>query len=216
MRNSAYALTDDASGKGTSPRISVIIPVYNVEPYIGRCVESLQAQTFKDLEFVFVDDCSPDGSMAAVEAWAAEDPRVRVIRNERNLGEGPSRNRGIEAARGDYLASADPDDYVSPDFYELLYAAAASGGGHDIAKGTCRKVSASGAAAAPPSRLNDAIERDLSKGHPLFSAFRYEHCSAIYRRGLFADGGVRYGASGNGADTTFLFRCCRRTSDLVV
>ncbi|MBR3234791.1 MAG: glycosyltransferase family 2 protein, partial [Atopobiaceae bacterium] len=198
-------------------RISVILPVYNVGPYIGRCIESLQAQTLAELEFIFVDDRSTDGSMEAVEAWAERDGRVRILRNEENLGAGPSRNRGIEAARGDYLSFVDPDDWVSPDFYELLYATAASGGGHDIAKGTRRKVDAEGGEAGPADQeLNDRIAGRSPKGQPLYGAFTYEHQSALYRRELFQDGSARYGTSRNAQDTTFLLQVCYQTGDIVL
>ena len=104
--------------------ISVILPVYNVEPYIGACIESLKRQSFRDLEFIFVDDCSTDNSVAVIEDFARTDPRVRIIRNTENLGSGPTRNRGIEAAKGEYLSFIDPDDWIAPDFYERLYAKA--------------------------------------------------------------------------------------------
>ena len=80
--------------------VSVILPVYNVEPWIGDCIESLKKQKLLGLEFIFVDDCGTDNSMRAVEAWAAEDARVHIIRNPQNLGAGPSRNAGIETVRG--------------------------------------------------------------------------------------------------------------------
>ena len=85
-------------------KISVIIPVYNAEPWIGECIESLKRQQQDGLEFIFVDDCFTDNSMRLVEEWAAEDERVRILRNKENSGTGPSRNAGIEAARGDYLS----------------------------------------------------------------------------------------------------------------
>ena len=122
-----------------NPKVSVVLPVHNVEQHIARCIGSLRVQTMDELEFIFVDDCSTDGSMVEVELWAAEDDRVRIIRNEQNLGAGPSRNRGIEAANGEYVSFIDPDDYVSSDFYELLYTAATADGRHDIAKGRCCK-----------------------------------------------------------------------------
>ena len=65
-------------------KISVILPVYNVEPWIGDCIESLKRQRQDGLEFIFVDDCSTDNSMRAVEEWAAEDERMKIIRNEEN------------------------------------------------------------------------------------------------------------------------------------
>ena len=198
-----------------APKVSVVLPVYNVEPYIGRCIESLRAQTLGDIELIFVDDCGTDGSMAAVEAWAARDSRVRILRNEENLGQGPSRNRGIEAARGDYLAFFDPDDYATPDFFELLYAAATSGGGHDIAKGLRCLVDAKTGEVSPPSAwLNETIRAHLAEGKPLYTTFTYEQTTAIFRRSLF-DTSVRYGATRNSEDITFLLRCCYQTEDLV-
>ena len=96
--------------------VSVILPVYNVGPWIGKCIESLKKQTLQNLEFVFVDDLGSDDSMKQVEVWAAEDNRVRIIRNQKNIGSGRSRNRGIEEARGEYLSFVDPDDRVADDF----------------------------------------------------------------------------------------------------
>ena len=101
-------------------KISVILPVYNVEPWIGDCIESLKKQRQDGLEFIFVDDCSTDNSIGVVEDWAAKDNRVRIIHNKENIGQGPSRNRGIEIARGEYLSFIDPDDWVCDVFYEKL------------------------------------------------------------------------------------------------
>ena len=197
-------------------KISVILPVYNVEPYIGRCIECLRTQLLDGLEFVFVDDCGTDGSMAAVEAWAAQDPRVRILRNGKNIGAGPSRNRGIEAARGDYLSFVDPDDYIAPDFYLLLYAAATQGGGHDIAKGRCRWVDAeSGEIGAAVNAQNDRIRRGLLMRKPLYWLLTYEHWTCLWRRSLFDDPEVRYGTSVTNQDTTFQLRACYQTNDIV-
>ena len=197
-------------------KVTVILPAYNVKPYIGRCIESLQNQTLRELEFIFVDDCSEDDSMAAVIAWAGQDERVRILRNDVNRGAGYSRNRGIEAARGEYISFVDSDDFISPDFYELLYAAATAGGGHDIAKGLrCLVDDAAGEVAPPSKNLNDCIRASLSENRPLYTAFTYEHTCALYHRGLFTDAGVRYGTSRNSEDITFLLRCCYQTNDLV-
>lgn len=102
------------------PLISIIVPVYRVEAYLGRCVESLLAQTYERLEILLVDDGSPDGCPGICEAYAKKDPRVRVIHQE-NAGLSGARNTGIEAAGGAYLAFVDSDDYVSADFIRILY-----------------------------------------------------------------------------------------------
>ena len=93
--------------------ISVIVPVYNSITTLERCVRSLCAQTFEDLEIILVDDGSTDGPGALCSALSREDARIRVIRKE-NGGVSSARNAGIEAAKGEYLMFADSDDYASP------------------------------------------------------------------------------------------------------
>lgn len=100
-------------------KISVIVPIYNVEAYIRRCLESILAQTWKDFELLCVNDCTPDGSMAVVDELIERYPgKVRRIDNEKNLGLGASRDRGMAEARGEYLVFFDSDDYVKADFLE--------------------------------------------------------------------------------------------------
>lgn len=119
-------------------KVSVIVAVYGAEAYIERCARSLFGQTLEDMEFVFVDDCSPDGSIAVLERVIEEFPQrngqVKMIRNERNRGVGSSRQIGIDAATGEYLIHCDPDDWVEPDMYERLYETAMG----DRAKGADR------------------------------------------------------------------------------
>lgn len=96
------------------PAISVIIPVYKVEPYLDACVSSVVGQTFSDLEILLVDDGSPDRCPELCDTWAQKDPRVRVIHQE-NGGLSAARNTGIEAAKGEFLAFVDSDDMLEPD-----------------------------------------------------------------------------------------------------
>ena len=96
------------------PAISVIIPVYKVEPYLDACVSSVVGQTFSDLEILLVDDGSPDRCPELCDTWAQKDPRVRVIHQE-NGGLSAARNTGIEAATGEFLAFVDSDDMLEPD-----------------------------------------------------------------------------------------------------
>lgn len=107
------------------PKVSVIIPVYNVEPYIERCLHSLFSQTLDDMEFIFVDDCSADGSSAKIAEvlglYPARKAQTRVLRHEVNRGVAAARTSGIVAAEGDYIIHCDPDDYVDTDMYEAMY-----------------------------------------------------------------------------------------------
>ncbi len=100
--------------------ISVIVPVYNEEKYLDRCVSSIVGQTYKELEIILVDDGSPDACPAMCDEWAERDSRIRVIHCE-NGGGARARNIGIDAAKGDIIAFVDSDDYISPDMYEHLY-----------------------------------------------------------------------------------------------
>lgn len=105
------------------PTISVIVPVYKVEQYLSACVDSILAQAFRDFELILVDDGSPDSCGAMCDAYAARDPRVRVIHRE-NGGLSAARNSGMEIARGKYMTFIDSDDYVAPRYLEALLQAA--------------------------------------------------------------------------------------------
>ena len=199
-----------------SPLVSVVVPVFNAGPGVDRCMRSLRAQTLQDIEIVVVDDRGDDGSMEAVARHASQDPRIRVVRNERNMGAGPSRNAGIEAASGEYLSFVDPDDFVSPDFLELLYGKASESGA-DIVKGSRVNYDASCPRQLDdydPTDCNARLEELIWAGLPLYAVFTYEHTTAIYRRGLLEESGARYGTSRNGQDTTFLLRVCHAARSL--
>ncbi|MBA1325633.1 glycosyltransferase [Enterococcus faecium] len=100
--------------------MSIIVPVYKVEKYLRKCVDSILAQTFTDFEVILVDDGSPDNSGKICDEYAEKDNRVRVIHKE-NGGLSSARNAGIDVARGKYLGFVDSDDYIDEDMYEILY-----------------------------------------------------------------------------------------------
>ena len=104
-------------------KVSIILPVYKVEKYIDRCMESLVNQTYKKLEIILVDDGSPDNSGRICDEWAKKDKRIKVIHKE-NGGVSSARNLGLEKATGDYIGFVDPDDYVDLTMYEKLIAKA--------------------------------------------------------------------------------------------
>ena len=101
-------------------KISVIVPVYNVEPYLERCVESILKQTYRNLEILLVNDGSTDKSGELCDRLALRDHRIRVIHKE-NGGLSDARNRGIDEASSDLIAFVDSDDYIDEDMYETLY-----------------------------------------------------------------------------------------------
>ncbi len=116
------------------PEISVLVPVYNVERYLGQCLDSLLAQTFENFELICVDDGSQDRSGAILDAYGASDPRIRVI-HKKNTGYGNSMNVALEHAKGKYVAILESDDFAEPDMLQKLYDTAGAQEA-DVVKGT--------------------------------------------------------------------------------
>lgn len=111
--------------EGNKIKVSVIVPIYNVELYIERCARSLFEQTLEDIEFIFVNDCTPDKSIEILEKVIEDYPQrkqqIQIIYNDINKGPSPTRNKGLDAAKGEYIAYCDSDDWVEPTMYEELY-----------------------------------------------------------------------------------------------
>ena len=171
--------------------ISVIIPIYNVEKYLRRCVDGILSQTYRNLEVILVDDESPDGCGAICDEYAAKDDRVVVI-HQKNKGLSGARNAGIDMAKGEYLAFVDSDDYVTDDFILRLYEAVATTGS-DMAQCKWKYVTGE----AVPDPLNDTGRIDVFTGAQMMSNL-YIHDGAyfvvawnkLYHRSLFD--GIRY------------------------
>lgn len=98
------------------------MPVYNTEKYLGEAIESILVQTFTDFEFIIVDDASTDNSPAIIEEYWKSDPRIRVLRNDENVGLGVSLQRGLKLAKGEFIARMDADDISTPDRFEKQHA----------------------------------------------------------------------------------------------
>ena len=104
------------------PKVSVIVPVYNAEKYLSECVDSILAQTLRDIEVLLVDDGSTDGSPALCDHYAKKDSRVHVI-HKPNGRAASARNAGLKIAQGEYIAFVDSDDWIEPDMYEKMLVA---------------------------------------------------------------------------------------------
>lgn len=105
------------------PKVSIVVPIYNVEQFLDRTMQSLLAQTLKNIEIIMVDDESPDNCPAICDRYAEQYPNVKVV-HKKNAGLGMACNSGIEVASGEYIAFCDSDDYVDKDMYETMYNAA--------------------------------------------------------------------------------------------
>lgn len=172
----------------SEPLISVIIPVYNIIDCLPRCVESVCAQTYRNLEILLVDDGSTDGTEQLCDSLAGEDERIRVF-HKKNGGSSSARNLGICQSHGEYLGFVDSDDYIEPDMYERLVAAVLKSGA-DIAQIGRDEVDENGEKlpdiCTPPKEECFLDSRDflrellLHKGDCSF-------CTKLMKRELFAE-----------------------------
>lgn len=117
MTNEKFEQTNRETAE---PLLTIIVPVYNILEYLPRCVRSITAQTYKNLEILLVDDGSTDGTGELADDLAKEDERIRVLHKE-NGGSSSARNLAVARAKGEYLGFVDSDDFVDPDMYERLY-----------------------------------------------------------------------------------------------
>jgi glycosyltransferase involved in cell wall biosynthesis len=178
-----------------SPLISVIVPVYGVEPYLRRCLDSLCRQSLAELEIIVVNDASPDNCQAIIDEYTARDGRIVPLRHSQNRGLGAARNTGIELARGEYLAFVDSDDWVEPNTYRTLLRRARSHKAPLVVAGV-RCVW------PDPARLYEmSYEGLLQGGAPALRALAtgvvnpvvaVAAWNKLYERSLFCDTGYRY------------------------
>ena len=110
------------------PKVSILVPIFNVSSFIERCAVSLFEQTFEDIEYIFVNDCTPDNSIEVlnnvIQRYPNRQAQIRIINHENNKGLAGARNTGIANANGDFILHIDSDDYVEPNMVELLYSKA--------------------------------------------------------------------------------------------
>lgn len=161
------------------PIISIIVPVYNGEKYIGRCIESIQGQTLTDWELILVDDCSQDNSLCVIQDYANKDKRIRVKHQEANLGPMVARHTGDQMATGQYITYCDSDDTFPPSALKKLYDVAISSDA-DIVLGNYCRIYANGKHKEIKNKLrygNDA--------HGVLKSLLYRECKHALWSKLF-------------------------------
>jgi len=168
------------------PKVSIVVPVYNVEDYLEFCVESLKAQTLSDIEIILVDDGSPDSSGKLCDKLAETDPRISVIHKE-NGGLSSARNAGIAVAKGDYIGFVDSDDWVEPDMYEHLLSLIEEHGA-DIAD--CGMIEISDRVFTELPKTEETAVLDRNGALDIFfriskADINYCVCDKLFRRELF-------------------------------
>ncbi len=188
------------------PKISVIIPVYNVEKYIAKCLDSICNQSLKDIEIICINDCSTDNSLAILKDYASKDARIKIIDFKENKGVSIARNAGLKIAQGDYIGFVDSDDFVDLDFYESLYNKAIEDNA-DIIKAGCLMYMTS----------TDAILSDLNYKIQLSTKYFFTHewWSAIYSKKMLIDNAINFPEEcTHSEDIVFLNKCVLKASKL--
>lgn len=168
-----------------NPLVSVIIPVYNVESYIARCLDSVIGQTYKNLEIIIVNDATPDDSMAIAYEYAKKDNRFKIIENENNRGLMTTRRKGYQVATGKYLTFADSDDSLPLDAIELLLNKALASGA-DIVAGTIRHIDKFGKSTNWPSSLPYCENAFGVYKSLLNGTFTHNLCGKLFKKDLFS------------------------------
>lgn len=191
-----------------SCKVSIIIPVYRVEKYIARCCASLFGMRLDGVEFLFVDDASPDGSIAVMrdvlKQYPSRAPYVRVLSHEKNKGVACARNTGLDAATGDYIAFVDADDWVEPDMFEKMYRLAKQ---HQLDIVGCDwylefEHSKRYLKQPPCDNPQDCLRAMLA------GEMRWFLWSFIVSRSLYVQHGIRFiGGANIGEDMAVLIRC---------
>lgn len=168
------------------PKVSVIVPVYNVEKYIGRCIESIQKQTLTDWELILVDDCSPDNSIEIIQEYAKKDNRIILKRHDVNHGPMIARRWGDAIASGEYITYCDGDDMLPDNALELLYNTALETGA-DIVSGNMTYVSINGSKKVFKSTLKYGNDRISAFKSLLRGEFHHNLCSKLFKASLLKE-----------------------------
>ena len=196
-----------------APLLSIIVPVYKVENYLPKCIESILAQTFTDFELILVEDGSPDDCPALCDAAAAKDARIRVI-HQKNGGLSAARNVGLDAARGAWIGFVDSDDYIAPEMYEALYQAVQSTGA-DLALCDYAAVDETGAPCPP---MHTGLAQQVFTGRELLkkatNMMAQPAWNKLYRRAIFTQ--LRYPEGKLNEDLFLIPEVCLRIQKAVV
>lgn len=190
------------------PIISVIIPIYNSEKYLKKCIESLLHQTFKSFELLLVNDCSSDNSAGICDDYAITDCRIRVFHRSSNAGVSATRNYGLGNARGDYICFVDSDDYVGPNFLLDFYKNRIDGKEGMIIQGfNCSYKNSMAIIYTLKAALLKGA--DLKKAITDYKIFSYGYpCMKMYSRSMLDKHGIRFDTNIHlFEDTIFTLEC---------
>ncbi|MBE6555932.1 MAG: glycosyltransferase family 2 protein [Ruminococcaceae bacterium] len=203
------------SEQSKHPLISVIVPVYNVEKYLERCVKSILLQTYDRLEIILVNDGSKDGSGKLCDELAKGDPRIVVLHKE-NGGASSARNAGLDLAHGEYIGFVDSDDWIAPDMYEYCLRAIDA---HDaqVVQTECALVrSEAEAVKQEPEQVEVYAGKDILQYYMLSTTRSggYSVCRCLFARELLM--GIRFREGKTCEDIDYKYKALARAEKMVV
>ena len=176
----------------TIPKVSVIAPIYGVEKFIGKCVQSLMEQTLDSIEYIFVDDATPDKSVgiltAIVDKYPTRKCSVKIIKHTQNKGLPAARNTGLNEAKGEYIFHCDSDDFLEPSMLELLYGKAKADGCDYVWSDWYLTFESNSRHMRQPSASSprNALEIALAGG------MKYNVWNKLVKRALYEESGIRF------------------------
>lgn len=167
-------------------KVSVIIPVYNTEKFLRKCLDSVCNQTLQDIEIICINDCSTDGSLEILREYAGKDNRIKLIELFENGGAAKARNIGIDIAHSEYIGFVDSDDFVDLDFYEKLYNKAVETGA-DAVKGKLYlyDINTNKVYLEAWIDINDSVKKNKAN-------FYFTFTTAIYKSSLIKEYNIRF------------------------
>ena len=189
-------------------KISIIVPCYNVEKWVGRCLDSLIGQTLSDIEIICIDDKSTDNTLTILKQYADADERISIIEMPENRGVAVARNMGLAAAKAPFIGFVDPDDYVDSDFYEKLYTEIIKSG-TDVAKATVKTTNMQD----KKSYIDDLNER-IKQNHIMWT---YQFWSGLYNHDFLTKNNIKFPDEViTGQDSVFLTHVTLCTNNIVL
>lgn len=197
------------------PKVTICIPVYNVEQYIGRCLESVLSQSLQDIEVIIVNDCTPDNSMSVVDEYARKDTRIKIINHEQNHGLMWARRTGYMAASGDYITFCDSDDTLPVDAIEKLYDCAIESKA-DIVSGNIRFIKSNGEENIWYSSLNYGEDVKGIYKSLLKTECTHNLCSKLFKRELLQNHIYEtFESFTNGEDGCLFYQVVKNSSRMI-
>lgn len=172
----------------TNPVVSLVIPVYNSEKTVGKCLDSLINQTYRNIEIICVNDCSKDNSLKVLQSYAEKDDRIVIINHTENKNAGGARNSGIHAAQGEYICFVDNDDWMREDAFELLIKESDNGMADIVASDWVTYYSEDNQIFN--KNLPDDLSHDNIIKYVCMNGFRM--IGSLYKKSLFFDNNLFY------------------------